>query len=279
MSFCANCIKGVIHEGTSTGNIVEIDGVKCYVATPTVDYPKDKVLLFLTDVFGLPLVNNQLLADAYALNGFKTVMPDLFSGHPIPENALMPNTQPPFDLMKWFGTKDDPTGHTQVQTRPIIDKVIAALKNGKFPGVDKVTSIGAVGYCFGGRYVFDLAFDSGDDDKSKNAISSAAVAHPSLLNIPDDLHKYAVTSKVPLLINSCTTDGQFPPEAGEKADKIIGEAENFKGTESEPARYKREHFKGCEHGFAVRGDLSNPAIKAGKEGAFKATVEWMIKYM
>jgi len=29
----------------------------------------------------------------------------------------------------------------------------------------------------------------------------------------------------------------------------------------------------------VRGDLSKPEIKAGKEGAFKATVDWFIKYL
>ena len=42
-----------------------------YVATPTIDYPKDKVVLFLTDVFGPQLVNAQLLADDFARNGFK----------------------------------------------------------------------------------------------------------------------------------------------------------------------------------------------------------------
>lgn len=43
--------------------------------------------------------------------------------------------------------------------------------------------------------------------------------------------------------------------------------------------YKREYFAGCTHGFAVRGDLSIPAVKAGKEGAFKSSVEWFMKYM
>jgi hypothetical protein len=36
---------------------VTIGGVACYVATPTVDYPKDKVILFLPDVFGIELNN------------------------------------------------------------------------------------------------------------------------------------------------------------------------------------------------------------------------------
>jgi len=29
----------------------------------------------------------------------------------------------------------------------------------------------------------------------------------------------------------------------------------------------------------VRGDLSKPEVKAGKEGAFKATVEWFAQYL
>lgn len=38
--------------------------------------------------------------------------------------------------------------------RPSLDKVIAALKE------EGVTKFGATGYCFGGRYTFDLAFDN-----------------------------------------------------------------------------------------------------------------------
>lgn len=34
--------------------------MKVYVATPTQDYPKDKVLLYLTDVFGIELINHQV---------------------------------------------------------------------------------------------------------------------------------------------------------------------------------------------------------------------------
>ncbi|KAJ7483300.1 dienelactone hydrolase endo-1,3,1,4-beta-D-glucanase [Mycena latifolia] len=247
MSFCKDCVKGVTHEGTPEGKIETIGGVECYVATPTVDYPKDKVLLFLTDAFGLPLVNNQLLVDDFARNGFKTILPDYMYGDPVPADAMLGGD---FDIGKWIAK------HSRVETRPLLDKVIAALK------ADGVTTFGAVGYCFGGRYVFDLAFDG--------IITAAATAHPSLLQVPADLEKYVETSKVPLLINSCTTDSQFPLEAQAQADKI------FAGF---APGYKREYFDGCTHGFAVRGDLSDPKVKAGKEGAFTATVEWMIKYL
>jgi hypothetical protein len=98
-------------------------------------------------------------------------------------------------------------------------------------------------------------------------------------------------SSVPVLINSCTVDQQFPPEAQETTDKILGNGQYAAG-------YVRTYWEGCTHGFAVRGDLvstflrwfavlrslsmclqSDPKVKAGKEGAFKATVEWFHKYL
>lgn len=52
-----------------SGKFEEIAGVNCYVATPTQDYPKDKVLLYLTDVFGVQLVNHQARIASLALLG------------------------------------------------------------------------------------------------------------------------------------------------------------------------------------------------------------------
>ncbi|KAF9459319.1 dienelactone hydrolase endo-1,3,1,4-beta-D-glucanase [Collybia nuda] len=247
MSFCKDCVSGVTHEGTPEGKWEKIGGVNCYVATPTMDYPKDKVVLYLADIFGPQLINAQLLIDDFARNGFKTIAPDYFNDDPAPPTALSPGDT--WDISKWF------PNHGPEQTRPVLDKVINALKE------QKVTAFGATGYCFGGRYVFDLSFE--------NIIQVAVVSHPSLLQIPADLEKLKETSKAPLLINSCTVDTQFPLEASAKADEILGNGKFTPG-------YKREYFEGCTHGFAVRGDLSDPKVKAGKEGSFKATVEWFL---
>ena len=87
-----------------------INGIKTYVATPKVDYPKDKAIIYVPDVFGFELPNNrvrcppssqpdllslltspvhwQLLADDFARNGFKVYFPDLFEGDPVPTEAL-----------------------------------------------------------------------------------------------------------------------------------------------------------------------------------------------
>ncbi|OBZ74143.1 Protein AIM2 [Grifola frondosa] len=218
MSLCKHCVSGVRHEGTSEGKIEQIGGVECYVATPTVDYPKDKVVLFLTDVFGIQLPNNPLLADDYARNGFKVVIPDIVG----------------------------------------VRKVIAALRE------SGVTKFGALGFCYGARPCFDLAFT--------NEVAVVAVAHPSLLQVPADFVRYKAESKAPLLINTCEIDSIFPAEAQATADEFFGEGKFAPG-------YQRVHWDGCTHGFAVRGDMSDPTVKAGKEGAFKASVEWLIKYL
>ncbi|KAH9893539.1 alpha/beta-hydrolase [Cubamyces lactineus] len=247
MSLCTHCVAGVRHEGTPEGQFTKIGGVESYVATPSGDYPKDKVVLFLSDVFGIKLQNNLLLADDYARNGFKVVLPDLFEGDALPEDALNTGT---FDLPSWLGK------HGAERVAGIVRTVQDALK------AEGVTKFAAVGFCFGARPAFDLAFT--------NEVAVVAVAHPSLLQIPADLEKYASQSKAPLLINSCETDSQFPPEAQAKADEILGGGKFAPG-------YTRTYWDGCTHGFAVRGDISNPKIKAGKEGAFKATVEFLIK--
>ncbi|KAI0630599.1 alpha/beta-hydrolase [Trametes polyzona] len=249
MSLCKHCVSGVRHEGTPEGTTTQIAGIETYVATPSGEYPKDKAILFLTDVFGLKLENNRLLADDYARNGFKVYVPDLFNGDALPADALSGGN---FDLMAWLGK------HTAPDVLEIVRKVIAALK------AEGVTKFAAIGFCFGARPAFDLAFN--------NEVAVVAVSHPSLLQVPADLEKYLSDSKAPLLINSCETDSMFPQEAQAKADEILGGGKFAPG-------YERTYWPGCTHGFAVRGDISDPKVKAGREGAFKATVEFLIKHL
>ena len=45
-----------------SGTTQTIGGIETYVATPTGDYPKDKVVLYLLDAFGLKLENNLVKA-------------------------------------------------------------------------------------------------------------------------------------------------------------------------------------------------------------------------
>ncbi|KAI0796214.1 dienelactone hydrolase endo-1,3,1,4-beta-D-glucanase [Abortiporus biennis] len=251
---CKHCLTGVLHEGTPEGAIQQINGVECYVATPSGEYPKDKVILFLTDVFGIPLNNNKLLADGFAKNGFKTVMPDILNGDPIPDMTS------PEDFAAWREKNFSVwmPKHGPDSWIPVVDKVVEALK------AEGVTRFGTTGYCFGAPPAFYLAF--------KNESHVTVLSHPSRLEVPADFEKYKAESKAPLLINSCEVDSQFPKESQAIADEILGNGQFAPG-------YERTYWDGCTHGFAVRGDLSDPKVKAGKEGAFEATVKFYQKYL
>ena len=69
--------------------------------------------------------------------------------------------------MAWLGK------HPNTRVVEIAQSVMGALKE------QGVVRFGAVGYCFGARVSFDLAFN--------NELDVVAVSHPSLLKIPDDL--------------------------------------------------------------------------------------------
>lgn len=99
----------------------------------------------------------QLIADQFAANGYFVVMPDLFRGDPCPLNR--PAT---FDFMAWRAK------HGIEQVTPA---VVAAIKEMKKLGVKK---IGAVGYCFGAKYVVRHL--------KPGEIDAGYLAHPSFVD-------------------------------------------------------------------------------------------------
>ncbi|CCM02577.1 uncharacterized protein FIBRA_04680 [Fibroporia radiculosa] len=240
---------GVRHEGEPEGKIEQISGVECYVATPSGDYPKDKVVLYLTDVFGIPLNNNKLLADGFAKNGYKVVMPDILAGDPISDEMLNSTT---FDRYGWLARHDEDTWI------PGLNRVVDALKT------SGVTRFATTGYCFGAPPAFYLAL--------KHETHVSVVSHPSRLQAPTDFEKYRDVATAPLLINSCEDDPMFPLADQAIADQILGNGKFAHG-------YVRTYWDNCKHGFAVRGDMNDAKVKAAFEGSFKATLEFFRKYL
>ncbi|KAH9840049.1 alpha/beta-hydrolase [Rhodofomes roseus] len=232
------------------GRIEQIANVECYIAEPLGEGSQEKAILFLTDAYGHKFVNNQvgespgicavigilshvllqLLADDFARNGYHVIVPDLF------QNDAVPSFVPPdasiskeeFDVAAWVER------HPPEIVQGIVAQVVTALRE---RGVKKFA---ALGYCFGARIAIDLA--------SAEATSVCVVSHPSFWKVPDDMERYLVESKAPLLINSCEVDAMFPKEAQEKVDAILG------GGRFKPG-YERTYWQGCMHGFAVRGDM------------------------
>ena len=92
-------------------------------------------------------------------------MPDLFDGDPIPADVLNPGSKP--DFPRWLGT------HANERVLAIVRAVRDAL------AAEGVERVAALGFCFGARAAFDLAF--------AGEVQVVGVSHPSLLKIPEDL--------------------------------------------------------------------------------------------
>jgi len=125
-------LSTVRHTGTSTGEEKVVDGINIYHAYAA-SKSNDNAILFLTDIFGLKLPANRLLADSYARAGYLVLMPDYFKGDPQPEDRTG------FNQTAWRER------HQQEEVTQTIEKTINYARNTL--GVKK---LGAVGYCFGG---------------------------------------------------------------------------------------------------------------------------------
>jgi len=236
------------NRGETTGHITKIDStIETYVAEPTGKVHKDTAILFLPDVIGI-WANSKLMADQYAANGYYTIIPDLFNG-----DALSLNRPEGFDLMEWLtkgtGGKNP---HTKDAVDPIVEKSIKYLQD---KGYKK---IGAVGYCFGGKYLIRFL------SKAKG-INVGYVAHPSFV---DEEELAAIEG--PLSIAAAETDQIFPTEKRHKSEEILIKTKQ---------PYQINLFSGVAHGFSVRCDLNVKHEKFAKEQAFLQAVAWFDQWL
>ncbi|SCU92730.1 LAFA_0F12486g1_1 [Lachancea sp. 'fantastica'] len=229
------CTTGSLHEGEPAGEIKEVFGLLTYVAGSS---SSEKVIVILSDIYGLKIPNTKLIADQFAKSGYQVFVPDILFGD---------------GLVKLDGSVDLGAyleKHRPEVTKPIVDSFLFALKEQMKPKF-----LGLIGYCFGARYVMDHI------KKDEPTANAAAIAHPSRV----ETEQFRGIGKNPLLISAAQVDRMFPIEARFEAEKALTE---------EGAIYKIDLFGTVSHGFAARGDLSDPLVSFYKEKVFADQVDW-----
>ncbi|KAI0379366.1 alpha/beta-hydrolase [Hypomontagnella monticulosa] len=217
-----------VHNGTPVGKTEVYDEITMYVTGEKTE----TAVLYLTDVFGIQLAENMLLADSFGRAGYLTVAPDMFNGTPAPADIDQPG----------FNTTQFLNQHTAEVTDPIIDTAITFMRTTL--GVKKIL---VTGYCFGGRYTFRfLAEGKGAD--------VGFAAHPSLLEDGEILAR-----KGPVSIAQAENDSMTPPARRAEIDALL---------KNTSLPYSVALYGGTSHGFGVRANISNPVEKFGKEEAF-----------
>ncbi|GFF57304.1 protein AIM2 [Aspergillus udagawae] len=232
------CFTGFLHDGELKGEMKQINNIRAYIAHPEGDEKPNKAVILLSDIFGI-FPNSQLVADAFAANGYLAVLPDLFNGDQV--NIGDYDAKTTIDVGAWLSR------HTVNDVAPIVEATIEHLRT-----VLHVQKVAAAGYCFGGKYVVRYL--------KVGQLDSGYIAHPSFVTKEE-----SGAIQRPLSISAAEHDAIFTTANRHASEEtLIGTGQEF----------QNNLFSGVSHRFAIRGDLSQPRIRFSKERAFAQAVAW-----
>lgn len=270
MSSC--CLSGSVHEGTPRGRIDTIGDIQCYIAEPE-DKSTSKTVVFLVDAFGWEFKNIRLLADNYAKAGFYCYIPDVLQGDSLPISFLQ-NIEPPLKDLEQAGLVDKAKNaaivpatlgpwlakHREGVSEPIISGFINTVRS--VPGTN---SVGAIGFCWGGRYAILQAH--GKKEGSVGGVDVAYACHPSLVAIPGDFDP--VTK--PLSLAMGAKDSFLDMNRVKEIQEIMSKKSDV-GSEIKV-------YEDQVHGFTLRSDWSSDKDKKAMDDAEKQGIAWFKKYL
>lgn len=280
-SSCEECITGTVHKGLPLGKEEMIHGLNTYVIGNRTN-PRGIIVIY-SDIFGLSLPNNKLIADAYAKSGeWLVYLPDFFKGDPvglkfadvaIPVDAKKQSTlgkytgllaNAPSVVMWMMRHKEGPT------TKTCMD-FLQALRR----ATPRSQKIGICGFCWGGRYAIRAAQESNmiEIDGEKMPLVDAVVAlHPSNLTFPGDVEGLVV----PVTYGWGLEDTNTKIEQKDKVETIHARA---KETGKNVPEMVHKVYKPGRHGFAVRGNPDDPLEKACLEDSETQALEWFGRWL
>ncbi|KAK0726726.1 dienelactone hydrolase [Lasiosphaeria miniovina] len=278
---CNECIKGTIHAGLPLGTEETIHGLNTYVIGNRTN-PRGIIVIY-SDIFGLLLPNNKLIADAYAKSGeWLVYLPDFFNGDPAPlkfaDVAIPVDASKQSALAKYSGLLARAPSiimwmsrHKEAPTNKVCMDWLEALRRATPP----TRKIGIAGFCWGGKYALRVTREANmvDLDGKRVPLVDAAVAlHPSNLVLPGDAEN-------PVVPISC---GWGLEDIGVKIEtKAKIEAIHAKAKEAGATLPEIEHrvYKPGRHGFAVRGNPDDPAERKCLEDSEKQALEWFARWL
>lgn len=288
---CPACFRGGKAYGEPKGTIESLYGHQTYVAAPAPT--SASTIIFITDIFGLDLVNNKLLADDYAAaTGFRVLVPDIIPGGP-----LTP------DVLEWFDVVFAPTPFFNVKRqlsrafnlarglaygipffyrafpskKVCFDPCLAYARRVK-ADLPEGAKLGIAGFCWGGYQSINMCAHPSIEGGNEPLVDAQFCAHPSGLNAPDDIINGVMKYKTPFSIAQGTEDSVLKqPKLEEAAALLRQKAGPGKGQNG--YNYQIKYYEGAGHGFSVRATPGNEAEARGADEAKEQAIDWFKKWL
>ncbi|KAF1846734.1 uncharacterized protein K460DRAFT_377879 [Cucurbitaria berberidis CBS 394.84] len=278
---CSECIKGTIHQGQPKGTEELVHGLNTYVIGNRTN-PRGIIVVY-SDIFGLGLPNNKLIADAYAQSGeWLVYLPDFFKGDPvglkvadvlIPVDAAKQSTFAKYSgilasmptFLMWMSR------HKTGPTDKICMDFLTSLRRTTPTG----QKVGMVGMCWGGKYAIRAGLESNmiEVDGVKKPLVDAVVAlHPSHLVVPDDVESLVVPVSYGWGVEDIAVS--FKQKAEVEAVHANAQKAGMKVPDMEHKTYKPGR-----HGFSVRGNPDDPPERKCLEDSVAQVLTWLDKWL
>lgn len=227
--------------------VVLANTLNTYITGP---HDATSALIVIHDAFGVNAGRQRVLCDAWAQNGWKVCLPDLFDGNP----PLKADNTVDIDRLVTFVWSN---------VGPRIEDIL--LPHLKSLGIQKV---GAVGFCYGAYVVGHLS--------TTGRLVAGASPHPSLYNIclrsgENNAREIVARCKNPIMLLTAGNDRVEEKPGGEVED-VLSKKEFGKEC------YFRE-YPDMMHGWFSRGDQKNEKIARDVESAFSELQTFFQRYL
>lgn len=160
-------------------------------------------------------------------------------------------------LVSWFRR------HGDAATLPLLDAFWGGLRDAG------VTAAAVYGFCWGGRY--SLLAAAGGARGGGGLVVAAGAAHPSFTAVPGDIDALAV----PTVFVLAESDDVFTASDAAKTRAILAR----KAEATPPLPSEVHSYPGTRHGFAVKGDETDPVVGAARAAAVDATAAFFARHL
>ncbi|MCJ1410291.1 hypothetical protein MMC19_004376 [Ptychographa xylographoides] len=270
------CGTGTLHEGAPVGREETVHGLPCYISEPPSAQDPKGIIVIIPDALGWKFINQRIIADKFAKRtGARVYMPEFMNG-----NSMDPSLFKAMDELEKKGSWLDTAWKIFPLATAVSNFVPFLFKNRLSVAKPRVykffhdlranegTSlpVGAVGYCWGGKYTFLLCSDSEKAINGKCLVDCGFTAHPSNLSVPAD----AEAVVLPLSVACGDHDMVLSIDQLTQMKEILEKKDKEK--------HEVVVIPGATHGFAVRGNPAEPkAVEFGTQAEDQA-VDWFLKW-